>query len=92
MTGIDASGFFFIGTHAVYAAHENVSEYCAVNTAQQYIQIELKARIAFNSRHIDGNDGNLLHSCLGKGTADETYIVGGTAAASGLGHDDGDLI
>ena len=49
----------------------------------------MEAGIALDARQVQGNDGNLFHIGFFQGTADEAYVIGGTAAASCLGHDDG---
>ena len=41
---------------------------------------------------LDGDHGDLCHTCTFQGSADKADIVGGTAAAAGLAHEHGRLV
>ena len=47
----------------------------------------MEAGIALDTSQVQGDDRDLFHVGLFQGPADKTHIVGGAAAASGLGHD-----
>ena len=86
------TGFLFIGTHAIQAAHKYISQYGGIGGFGKEAYTDMKPRIAFNAGQIHGDNRNLLHTRLFQSPPDETDIVGGTAAAAGLAHHDCDLI
>ena len=92
MEGVNASFFLFVRTHPVNTSHEQIPENSAVSSAHQHIEIQLKARIGFNTAHVQGNNGNLRNTGFFQGPADKSDIIGGTASAAGLRHNDRHLI
>ena len=86
MLGFYIAFFELIGAHAVYAAHHDVTKDYSISRPGDELEIELEARILLKSGHIDRDNGNLAHAGFCQCPADKTDVVGGTAAAAGLGH------
>ena len=84
--------FFLIRAHTVDAAHENVSEECAVGRPKKQLGIQMKAGIGFDAGQVQGDHGDLRHTGFFQGAPDKAHIVGGAASAAGLGHDDRNFI
>ena len=86
------TGFGFVRAHAVNTTHENVAEYRSISSTGKQIRIQMEAGVAFDARHINGDNRDLRHSGFFQRAPDEAYVVGGTAAPAGLRHDDGYFI
>ena len=88
MLGLYIALFEFIGAHAVDAAHHDITKDNSIGRAGDEPEIKLEARILFKAGHIDRDNRDLAHACLCQCPADKADVVGGTAAAAGLGHQD----
>ena len=88
MAGFDASFAQLVGPHPVDAAHHNVAEDDRVSGAGDQLEVQLKARIVFEARHIRADDLDLLHAGFPEGAADKADVVGSAAAAACLRHND----
>ena len=82
----------FVGPHAVDAFHHDVAEDQAHRTAGEGLEADLEAGVFLQAGQIGRDDRDLFQACLGQGPADEAHIVGGSAAAAGLGHEDSHLV
>ena len=69
------------------AAHEHVSVDHGLHGLGDQGSRQGEARVGLHAVGIDGDHRDLGHPCLFQGTADEADVVGGPAAAAGLGHD-----
>ena len=83
---------FFVRTCCVEHAHEDIAVNYALHSLGDQAWGEGKARIRLHAVGIDGDDRNLRHACLVQCTADKSDVVGGTAAAAGLAHEDGGMV
>ena len=83
---VDNSLFLFIRAHTVNALHKKISEHRTIAYFFHQRKRQLKARIAFQTAQIQRDDRNLLHIGFFQSPSDKSYIVGSTAAASCLGH------
>ena len=81
-----------VWAHAVNTLHKNITKHSGIHNSLHQRKSKLKSWIALQTAKVKGNNRNLLHSCLLKGTADKSNIVGCTASAACLGHDDGSLV
>ena len=86
------SFYFFIWAHAINTAHEDVSEYGAIGSSGEHFQIDMEAGITFQLGQIDGNNRNLFPTCLFQSSADKSDIIGRTASATGLRHQNGNPV
>ena len=89
---IDGAGLFFVGAHMINTAHENIAEDCTEGRTGQKVCIQFKSGVCLNAAHVDGNDRNVFHTGFFQCTADETDVVGCTAAAAGLGDNNRNLV
>ena len=86
------AGLSLIRTHPVQDPHEDIAKDQSVETFYSQTRGNLEARISLQMIQVQGYYRNLLLSSLGQSPADEGDVVGGTAAAAGLGDDNGQLI
>ena len=84
--------YFFIRTHTVYTAHENITEGSSIGSFLQKLQIDMESRIFLHANQIQGNDRNLGHACFFQSTTDKSDIVGGTTTTAGLRHYDSSTV
>ena len=78
----------FVRTHAVNTFHKDISEYCTECKAGSQFCSNFKSWIFFQAAQINGDYRNVSHICFLQSTADESDVVGSTAAAACLGHND----
>ena len=81
-----------VWAHAVNTLHKNITKHSGVHNSLHQRKSKLKSRVTLQTAKVKGDNRNLLHSCLFKGTADKCNIVGCTAAAARLGHDNCSLV
>ena len=87
MQGVGRAGHLFIGPGGVQHTHEHVSVDHGLHGLGDQGSRQGEARVGLHAVGIDGDHRDLGHPCLFQGTADEADVVGGPAAAAGLGHD-----
>ena len=86
MLGFDHALFQLIGAHAVDAAHHDIAKDNGIGGTGDQLQVELESGIFLEAGHVDRDDRDLSHACLCQGAADKADVIGRTAAAAGLGH------
>ena len=89
MACLDAALAQLVRAHAVDAPHHDIAEHDGKSGAADQLEVQLEAGVVLKARHIRADDRDLLHAGLSEGAADKADVVGGAAAAAGLGHDDG---
>ena len=62
--GIDTAGFQFIRTHPVDTAHEYVADHDSESEPGKDRQVDLEARVVFDSGQIGGDHRDLFHAGL----------------------------
>ena len=92
MKRIGRTRYLFIGAGAVEDTHEHITVYDSLHSLHKHGHGEFKSRITLQTAYIDGDNRNMGHTGFFQSTADETDIVGSTAAASRLAHEDGHVI
>ena len=92
MQGIGRAGDQLVGPHPVQAAHQKVAIDDALDHIDHHAGLDLEALVFLHAVGVEGDHRNLGMSRLFQGSSDKSHIVAGTAAAAGLGHDDGQFI
>ena len=92
MKGVGGTLLFFIGTHPVQAAHEQVAVDHAPQGGEQKAGGELEALVGLHAVGVQGDDRDMAKPRLVQRTADEAHVVARPAAAAGLGHHYGQLV
>ena len=86
--GVGRAGHQLVGTGGIEHPHEDIAvDHCLQGLGQER-QTDAEARRLLHAVGIEGDHRDLGHARLLQRTADEADVVGGTAAAAGLGHDD----
>ena len=81
-----------VWAHAVNTLHKNITKHSGIHNSLHQRKSKLKSRVALQTAKVKGDNRYLLHSCLLKGSADKSNIVGCTASAACLGHDNCSLV
>ena len=89
---IHTAGDGLIRAHSVDTAHKDISELGGHGDPDQHVCVDVETGIALYACQVQGDYRNLLHAGLFQGPPDKSHIVGGPAAAPGLGHDDGGFV
>ena len=92
MKGVGGTLLFFIGTHPVQAAHEQVAVDHAPQGGEQKAGGELEALVGLHAVGVQGDDRDMAKPRLVQRPTDEADIVARPAAAAGLGHHHGQLV
>ena len=92
MKGVGGTLLFFIGTHPVQAAHEQVAVDDTAKRGEQKAGGELEALVGLHAVGVQGDDRDMPQSRLVQRPADEAHVVARPAAAAGLGHHHGQLV
>ena len=82
----------FIWAHAINTFHKNITKHSGIHNSLHQRKSKFKSRVALQTAKVKGDNRNLFHSRFLKGTADKSNIVGCTASAACLGHDDCSLV
>ena len=82
--GIRLAGVDLIGTHLVGHVHDEVAIHHGVDKAAEEGDGQVEPRVLLQAE-ADGDDRNVAHSGLFQRLAEQVDVVGGTAAAAGLG-------
>ena len=86
--GFHGSLFQLIGAHPVDTFHQHIPENGRKGKSGDERKCDFEAGISLETGQVRGDHGDLFHAGLFQSTADEADVVGGTAAAARLGHDD----
>ena len=89
MHGIGRTRSGLIRAHTVKTTHKDITKDNTIHPLGQQWKCDLETWLFFQSTDIQGNYRNFRMSGFFQGTADKANIVGSTAAAASLGHDNG---
>ena len=90
--GVGGALFQLVGPGGIEHPHEYVPVNHGLQGLGQHGHCHFEARVGLHAVQVDGDHRHLRHPCLFQSPADKSDIVGGTAAAAGLGHEDGGLV
>ena len=86
--GFHGSLFQLVGTHPVDTFHQHISENGCKGKSGDERKGDFEAGISLETGQVRGDHRDLFHAGFFQSAPDEADVVGGTAAAARLGHDD----
>ena len=92
MQRIRRAGNALIGTDSIQAAKKKVAEDDGFAGRKDHRRGKPEPFVLLHAVGVQGDNGDMRETGLVKGTANETHIVAGPAASTGLRHDDGEAV
>ena len=89
---VDGTRNPLIRSGPVNHAHEEIAQGYGLHSALDGLKVDLEARVGLKALDGECNNGYLRVARLLQSTADEAYIVCGTAASACLSHDESELV
>ena len=89
--GVGGPRLHLVGADLIGHPHDEVAVHHAVDQLADQAHGEVEARVLLQTKG-DGDDGHIVHPRLGQGLAQQVDVVGGPAAAAGLGDEQGHLV
>ena len=89
---VGVAGMELVGPHLVVQAHQFVAEEAGGGSLDQDIRRQAQAGAALEVAGVEADDGHLRKARPRERLAQQVYVIGGAAAAAGLGDDEHDAV